>query len=118
MGVVLPPGGAPTLQAGRGETRMKEITLRVPDIMLLAGTRVALGIGVGLLVATKLNERARRGAGWALVAVGALTTIPIMLNVRASLAGRLGGESAERRPQTMGSEGRDAGAVRDQPTAP
>ncbi len=98
---------------------MKEITLRVPDIMLLAGTRVALGVGIGLLVATKLNERARRGAGWALLAVGALTTVPIVLNVRAGSAGRLGGESAERRRRGMGpgSEGHDAGAVRDQPTA-
>jgi hypothetical protein len=98
---------------------MKEITLRVPDIMLLAGTRVALGVGVGLLVASRLNERARRGAGWALLAVGALTTVPIVLNARASVAGRLEGESAERGRRIMGlGEGRDAGAVRDQPTAP
>ncbi len=66
---------------------MKEKTLRVTDVMLLVGTRVALGIGVGLLVATRLDDRARKAAGVALVAVGVLTTVPIALNLRASSRG-------------------------------
>ena len=60
---------------------MKEKTLTVPQIGLIAVTRVALGFGLGLLLSRKLDERERRGAGWALVAVGALTTIPLIGSV-------------------------------------
>ena len=60
---------------------MKETRLSLPDVTLIAGTRVALGVGVGLLLANRLSENARRGAGAALVAVGALSTIPLALNV-------------------------------------
>jgi hypothetical protein len=58
---------------------MRERILTVPDIMLIAGTRVALGVGIGLLVSKKLGEGARQGAGWALLAMGALTTIPLVM---------------------------------------
>ncbi len=60
---------------------MKERTLTMPEIMLIAGTRIALGTGIGLLLADKLNEDNRKGAGWALLAVGVLTTIPLVMNV-------------------------------------
>jgi hypothetical protein len=60
---------------------MKETSLSLPDIFLIAGTRVALGAGVGLLLARRLSESARKGAGAALLAVGALSTIPLALNV-------------------------------------
>ena len=60
---------------------MKERTLTMPEIMLIAGTRVALGVGIGLLLAGKLNEDHRRGAGWALLGVGVLSTIPLVINV-------------------------------------
>jgi hypothetical protein len=38
-------------------------------------------VGTGLLIADKLTDYERRAAGWALVAVGALTTVPIAMNV-------------------------------------
>ncbi len=60
---------------------MKERTVTIPDLALIAGTRIALGAGIGLLLADKLNEDRRKGAGWALLAVGVLTTIPLMMNV-------------------------------------
>lgn len=53
----------------------------VPEIMLIAGTRVALGAGLGLLIADRLNSGQRTGAGWALLGVGVLTTIPIVKGV-------------------------------------
>jgi hypothetical protein len=53
----------------------------IPEIMLVAGTRVALGVGVGLLLSDRLNEDQRKAAGWALLAVGVLTTIPIVRGV-------------------------------------
>jgi hypothetical protein len=49
----------------------------IPEVMLIAGTRVALGVGIGLLISDQLNEDQRKAAGWALLAVGVLTTIPI-----------------------------------------
>jgi hypothetical protein len=60
---------------------MRERTLTIPEIALIAGTRVALGIGLGLLMSEKLSRDARKGAGWALVAVGALSSIPIVAGV-------------------------------------
>jgi hypothetical protein len=59
----------------------KERSLTIPEIMLIAGTRVALGVELGLLLGDKLDRDARKGAGWALLAVGALSTIPIVINV-------------------------------------
>lgn len=60
---------------------MKQTRLAVPYVGLIAGTRVALGVGLGLLVSQKLGERARRNAGWGLLAVGGLSTIPLALKV-------------------------------------
>jgi hypothetical protein len=60
---------------------MKERGLTIPEIMLIGGTRVALGVGLGLLIADKLSHDARKGAGWALMAVGVLSTVPLAMNV-------------------------------------
>ena len=43
--------------------------------------KVALGTGLGLLLAGKVNKDQRRTAGWSLLAVGALTTVPILMNI-------------------------------------
>jgi hypothetical protein len=60
---------------------MIERKLTLAEIFLIGGTRVALGIGVGLLVAGRLNSDQRRAAGIALALVGGLSTIPLALNV-------------------------------------
>ena len=60
---------------------MQERKLTLPEIMLIGGTRVALGAGIGLLLSDRLNDDQRRGAGWALLAVGALSTVPLVINV-------------------------------------
>jgi hypothetical protein len=49
------------------------------EIAILVGTRVALGVGIGLLVSGRLNRDQRKGAGIALVAVGAATTVPFAI---------------------------------------
>ena len=59
--------------------KIQKVTL--PELALIAGTRGMLGAGIGLLVSGKLNKDQRKAAGWALVAVGAITTIPLMMNV-------------------------------------
>jgi hypothetical protein len=55
--------------------------LMTSEIAQIAGTRVALGVGIGLLLSEKLNKDQRRNAGWALFGVGGLTTIPIVLAI-------------------------------------
>ncbi|MES2219905.1 MAG: hypothetical protein V4587_02940 [Acidobacteriota bacterium] len=60
---------------------MMERKFTLAEILLLAGTRVALGVGIGLLLSTRLDERQRKSAGWALVFVGAITTIPLAMEV-------------------------------------
>jgi multisubunit Na+/H+ antiporter MnhB subunit len=60
---------------------MKETQLTVPDIGLIAGTRAALGIGLGFLLADYIPRQERRAAGWTLVALGAITTIPLVWKV-------------------------------------
>lgn len=60
---------------------MRDRLLTVPEIALIAGTRVALGVGLGLLVADRLDRHTRKGAGLALLIVGALTTIPLAVDV-------------------------------------
>ena len=55
--------------------------LRLPELGLVAGTRGMLGAGIGLLLADKLSNEQRKGVGWTLVAIGALTTIPLAMIV-------------------------------------
>ncbi len=62
---------------------MKERMMTTPDLALIAGTRIALGAGIGLLLADKLNKDHRKGAGWALLGIGVLTTIPLVMKVLA-----------------------------------
>ncbi len=64
---------------------MMERKLTIADFILIAGTRVALGAGIGLLFSTRLNNDQRKAAGVALAVLGGLTTIPLALNVRKSL---------------------------------
>ena len=60
---------------------MKQHEVTVPQIGLIAGTRAMLGAGIALLLCEKLTAEQRRAIGWTLVAVGALTTIPLVLQL-------------------------------------
>ena len=60
---------------------MKERSLTLPEIALIASTRVALGVGIGLLISGRLNRDQRKAAGWALVGIGVLTTGPIIAGI-------------------------------------
>jgi len=51
--------------------------LRLPELALFAATRGMLGAGIGLLLSDKLGNQRRKDIGWTLVAVGAVTTIPL-----------------------------------------
>ena len=65
---------------------MKKIELTPPLLGFAVGTRALLGAGIGLLASKKLRPLARRRLGATLLAVGALTTIPILLLVRKSVS--------------------------------
>lgn len=60
---------------------MNERKLTLPEIALVAGTRVFLGIGIGFLISGRLTNDQRKAAGLALALVGALTTIPLALGI-------------------------------------
>jgi hypothetical protein len=55
----------------------KTISLKVPEVGFIAGTRFALGMGVGLLAAGKMDRKKRERTGWALVAAGVVSTVVI-----------------------------------------
>ena len=56
-------------------------TVTLPELALIAGTRAALGAGLGLLLADRLKDDQRRAVGWTLLAVGVLSTIPLATQV-------------------------------------
>jgi len=60
---------------------MLERKLTIIDIVLIAGTRIALGVGIGLLLSQRLNNDQRKAAGVALALVGGLSTIPLAIGV-------------------------------------
>jgi hypothetical protein len=60
---------------------MRETTLTLPELGLIAGTRAALGAGIGLLLADRLDDDTRRAVGWTLVLVGVASTIPLAIEV-------------------------------------
>src|SRR5437660_199578 len=74
---------------------MRETRLTLPELGLIAGTRAALGAGVGLLLADRLSEDQRRAVGWTLFLFGLFSTIPLAFEV-------FGGQrlsASERSPQ-------------------
>jgi hypothetical protein len=62
-----------------GSMRKAELTL--PEIGLVAGTRGMLGAGIALLLADRLNKDQRKAVGWTLFLVGAISTIPLVIEV-------------------------------------
>jgi len=61
---------------------MKTFDVSVPELGFVAATRGIAGAGIGLLLADCFEDvYTRRAIGWALLGIGALTTIPIALTV-------------------------------------
>jgi len=60
---------------------MRETRITLPELGLIAGTRAALGAGLGLLLADHLPGGRRRAVGWTLLLVGAVSTIPLAFEV-------------------------------------
>jgi len=60
---------------------MKKAELSLPEIALIAGTRGMLGAGAGLLLADRLDNDQRKAIGWTLLIIGAVSTIPLAIEV-------------------------------------
>ena len=69
---------------------MTQRMITLPLLGLVAGTRAALGAGIALLLADRLTAEQRRAVGWTLTAVGAISTIPLAVQVlgKAAAPGR------------------------------
>ena len=60
---------------------MTRVKLSIPELAFVAATRGMAGVGIGLLLADCLGVQQRKRVGWALLVVGALTTVPIAREV-------------------------------------
>jgi hypothetical protein len=60
---------------------MVERNVTLPEMILWTGTRIALGVGIGMLVSRGLNKDSMKAAGFALTAVGAFTTFPLAMSI-------------------------------------
>ena len=63
------------------EKSMKETKLTLPEVALIGGTRVMLGAGIALLLSPKVGAEQRGAIGWTLFLIGAISTIPLAVNV-------------------------------------
>ena len=55
--------------------RTREVAL--PVLGAIAATRGMLGVGAGLLLSGRIPRRRRRRLGWALLGIGAASTVPL-----------------------------------------
>ena len=60
---------------------MKSKSVTLPQLGMIAGTRAALGAGIALLLGERLESKSRHAVGWTLLAVGVLTTFPLIAGV-------------------------------------
>jgi hypothetical protein len=56
-------------------------SLSLAKVGALAITRAMLGAGVGLLVADRLEPRTQRVVGGTLLAVGVVSTVPLVMSI-------------------------------------
>jgi hypothetical protein len=59
----------------------RRIPIALPRLALIAVSRGMLGLGIGLLVASRVPPADRRKVGWTLVLTGLLSTIPLAAGV-------------------------------------
>ena len=72
---------------------MRQVRLTFAELALIAGTRAAAGAGLALLLGERLKPDQRRAVGWALLAVGAISTVPLLIEVFGQRPGETSDES-------------------------
>ena len=93
---------------------MERKALSMPEIAIIAGTRAALGAGLGLLVGGYLSREQRRAAGWSLLGVGLVSTIPIAMQLlKPKESGGTPGEQVQEQTRRLASSERRASGSRD-----
>ncbi len=60
---------------------MRHVSISLPEIGLIAATRGLGGAGVGLLLADRIPKQRRLKIALPLLAVGVLSTIPLIMDV-------------------------------------
>jgi hypothetical protein len=60
----------------------RRLKLTLGEIGFMVATRAALGAGIGALALARLPMRIRRAVGLGLVALGVVTTVPILRRLR------------------------------------
>jgi len=76
---------------------MKEAHISIPELALVAGTRAALGAGLGFLLGDRLPRDQRKAVGWTLLIVGLVTTVPLALDIFGSRQRRRSGDLPQMR---------------------
>ncbi len=93
---------------------MRETRITLPQLALVAGTRTALGAGLGLLLADRFARDQRKAIGWTLLLIGALTSIPLAFEV----LGRSRLSINEAWPEYSESESESSTSPAGEPIAP
>ncbi len=60
---------------------MRNLEIPLHELAFVAATRGMAGAGLGLLLADYIAPETRRPVGWTLLAIGALSTIPIAVSL-------------------------------------
>ena len=94
---------------------MKSVTLSLPQLALIVATRAMAAAGAALLFADRLDRDQRRAVGMTLVAVGALTTLPLAAEVisasRAPRTGTTDQDATRPRADALQAQGRSSRMV-------
>ncbi len=77
---------------------MRETAVTLPELAMVAGTRMAFGAGLGLLLADRFPEGQRRAVGWTLLLFGAISTIPLAFEI----LGRIDSSNPDRQARNAG----------------
>jgi hypothetical protein len=67
--------------SGLMEHSKDQVSLSIPELILISATRGMLGVGIGLLLSNRLPAEQRKAVGGTLFAVGLFTTIPLGFEV-------------------------------------
>ena len=57
------------------------VQLPIPEIGAIAATRGMLGAGAALLLGDRLPAERKKKVGWTLFLIGALTSIPLVIDI-------------------------------------
>lgn len=70
-----------TIIEGDHRGMSKQLNLSTTEFEFIATTCVALSMGAALLLGDRPGARQRKAAGWTLLGVGAVTSVPIFMRI-------------------------------------